>query len=80
MSKAIYEENCFFHLLLPMQYKLKILPWILSSSGCLDNKHILFASLWFDIAHKNAKMCFLTDGLHVLLRFRWLGTRSGSKR
>ena len=35
MSKAIYQENCFFHLLQPMQYKLKILPWnLFSSSFC----------------------------------------------
>ena len=71
MSKAIYKENSFSIYWEPMQYKFEILPWILfSSSGCsqLGNNHMLFALLWFDIAHKNIKICLITDRL--LLRFR----------
>ena len=45
MSKAIYEENCFFHLLQTMQYKLKILFLFCLPLAVLDNKHILFALL-----------------------------------
>ena len=74
MSTAIYKENRFFYLLEPMQYTLKILPWILfSSSGCSRQQtHSLCVALaWFDIAHKNTKMCLLTDRLLLCFCFRY---------
>ena len=59
MSTAIYKENRLFHLPQLMQYTLKILPWILSSSSDCSRKHILCIGMI--IAHKNTKMCLLTE-------------------
>ena len=55
-----------------MQYKVEIIPSIIFcflTLALLGNKHILFALVWFHIAHKYTKMCPLTDRL--LLRFRF---------
>ena len=69
MSKASYKENSFAIYWNQCSISLKFyLEVCFLPLAVLSNKHILFALSRFDIAHKNTKMCLLTDRL--LLRFR----------
>ena len=72
MPKAIYEENCFPIYCNRCGIGLKFyLEFCFLPQAVLDNKHILFALLSFDIAHKNTKMCLLTHRLLLRFRFRY---------
>ena len=86
MSKAIYKENCFSIYCNPCSISLKFyLEFCFLPLVFFCNKQILFGLAWFDIGHKNTRMCLPTDRL--LLQFSLslssgLGTltRFGSKR
>ena len=74
MSKAIYKENCFSIYCNPYRCSnsCKFYPQFCFLPLASGNKHILFALALFDIAHKNTKICFLTDSLLLLrIRFRY---------
>ena len=72
MSTAIYKENRFSIYRNRCSIRLKFyLEFCFLPLTVLGNKHILFALAWFDIAHKNTKMCLLTDRLLLRFRFRY---------
>ena len=83
ISKAIYTENCFFHWLRPMQYKLKIIPSILSSDSGFSRQqtHSLCVGM---VSHRSQVHQNVLSNRSFTSSFSLslssaLGTRSGSK-
>ena len=76
MSQTYYKENCFSIYCNRCSISLKFyLEFCFLPLAVLGNKHILFALLWFDNAHKNTKMCLPTDRL-LLSRTQWVRDKS----